>query len=170
MSIMKKQKLVEATEEEKSRAKTIVLTVLLTVVAFCIMTVSCVSCALDRNPTTGQMTNEQKVAYWSAKIQDENWYPDVTDNNNGILDGFVSPVNIRTEVNSSTKAITLYFISESGKKLENARLEMTSEYGTLTFDDTEDQWKVKFSEKNDVLFMTVTDINNKVVYYQNRKN
>ena len=51
--------------------------------------------------------------------------------------------------------------------LDCASIELTSESGKLVF-QSEDRWDVRFSEKNEVLYMTITDSNGKTVYYQQK--
>ena len=48
-----------------------------------------------------------------------------------------------------------------------AEIVLENESGTLRF-VSEDTWNVKFSEKNDIMYMTITDSDGKTVYYQQK--
>lgn len=51
--------------------------------------------------------------------------------------------------------------------LTTSRIELSSDSGKLIF-ESDEQWDIKFSEKNEVLFMTITDSDGKTVYYQQK--
>ena len=61
----------------------------------------------------------------------------------------------------------IFFMLTETDYLDSATIELTSESGKLVF-QSDERWDVKFSEKNEVLYMTITDSDGKTVYYQQK--
>ena len=64
-------------------------------------------------------------------------------------------------------APSVYFLYPNDEVMKGVSVDLTSESGTITFSD-EDVWTIKFSEKNNILYMTVKDSDGKEVFYQER--
>lgn len=134
----------------------------------CCVLVGCFACKQERtdDPKT-QMTDEQKVTYWTAIITDVRWAPQTDDTHDGVLKDMFLPREAKTLLDSTTLKPMVYFMLDEENYLDSATIELTSEEGKLVF-QSEERWDVRFSEKNEVLFMTITDSNGKTVYYQQK--
>jgi len=64
-------------------------------------------------------------------------------------------------------APSTYFLFANDEVMKGVAVDLTSESGTITFSD-EDVWTIKFSEKNNILYMTIKDSDEKEVFYQER--
>lgn len=167
MSIVKKQKLEDISIDEKKHVILICESVLLGAVLLALFMVSCVACSMGPDPEP-EMTNEQKAAYWSVAVMDAYWYPMVDGNHNGILKNLYAPRDVKTVFDSNSRQLIAYFMFDPENFMDSAVLTLESEFGKLNF-DTEDEWTVKFSEKNEIKYMTITDSDGKVVYYSDQK-
>ncbi len=114
-----------------------------------------------------QMTDKQKAAYWSTMITDVLWSPQTDDTHDGILKDMFLPREAKTLLDGTTLRLIIYFMLGDTDYLDSATIELTSESGTLIF-QSDERWDVKFSEKNEILYMTITDSNGKTVYYQQK--
>ena len=61
----------------------------------------------------------------------------------------------------------IYFMLDDTNYLDCAEIALSSEEGKLVF-QSDERWDVKFSEKNEILYMTITDSTGKTVYYQQK--
>lgn len=164
----KKQKFTDLDEAAKNKLKKMsALTLAITVLVCCVL-VGCFACKQERtdDPQT-VMTDEQKAAYWTASIVDVTWKPQTDDTHDGVLKDLFLPREAKTLLDANTRAPLLYFMLNEEDYFTTARIELTSESGKLIF-ESEDQWDVKFSEKNEILYMTITDSDGKTVYYQQK--
>ena len=163
-----KTKFADLDESAKKKVRRIsLLTIVITVIACCVL-VGCFACKQERtdDPKT-QMTDEQKVAYWTASITDIMWSPQTDDTHDGILKDLFLPREAKTLLDANTRKPLLYFMLDAENYLTTARIELTSDSGKLIF-ESDDQWDIKFSEKNEILYMTITDSDGKTVYYQQK--
>lgn len=134
----------------------------------CCVLVGCFACKQERTDDPKiQMTDEQKVAYWTNIIVDVLWAPQTDDTHDGVLKDMFLPREAKTTLDITTHDPMIYFMLNETDYLDNATIELTSEEGKLVF-QSDEQWDVKFSEKNEVLYMTITDSNGKTVYYQQK--
>ena len=85
----------------------------------------------------------------------------------GILKGLFLPRDAHTVYDTETKKTLIYFMFNQDAVMLQAEIVLESESGKLKF-VSEDIWDVKFSEKNDIMYMTVTDSDGKTVYYQQK--
>ena len=168
MSTTKKKNYAELDEAGKLKIMRASLLSIGIVALACCFLVGCFACKQDRtDDPKAQMTDEQKAAYWSAMIIDVQWSPQTDDTHDGILKDMFLPRDAKTLFDTNTGDLILYFLFDDGNFFTNAKINLTNESGKLVF-ASDDQWDVKFSEKNDILYMTITDSNGKTVYYQQK--
>ena len=168
MSTTKKKMFTDLDDAGKLRImRTSLLSIGIVALACCVL-VGCFACKQDRtDDVVTQMTDEQKAAYWSAMIADVLWAPQTDATHDGVLKDMFLPREAKTQLDSTTLRPMIYFMLSDTDYLDSAIIELTSESGKLVF-LSDDRWDVKFSEKNEVLFMTITDSNGKTVYYQQK--
>ena len=77
------------------------------------------------------------------------------------------PREAKTVLDSITLEPMIYFMIDEEAYLDSATIELTSEEGKLVF-QSDERWDVRFSEKNEILYMTITDSTGKRVYYQQK--
>ena len=164
----KKQKFTDLDEAAKNKLKKMSALTLAMRALVCWVVGGCFACKQERtdDPQT-VMTDEQKAAYWTASIVDVTWKPQTDDTHDGVLKDLFLPREAKTLLDANTRAPLLYFMLNEEDYFTTARIELTSESGKLIF-ESEDQWDVKFSEKNEILYMTITDSDGKTVYYQQK--
>lgn len=164
MSI-KKRKLEEMDESEKKTVRNATLFSLLGVAIICCILISCFSCSQDmginKNP---ELSDDQKAAMWNTRIMDIWWAPQTDNTNDGVLKGLFLPRDAYTAFDQETGRTLVYFMFSPDAAMTQAEIKLTSESGQLLFAD-DDIWTVKFSEKNENLYMTITDSDGKTVYY-----
>lgn len=102
-----------------------------------------------------------------AIITDVWWAPQTDDTHDGILKDMFLPREAKTVLDATTLTPMIYFIIDDTNYLDSAMVELTSEEGKLVF-QSEERWDVRFSEKNEILYMTITDSTGKTVYYQQK--
>ena len=166
MAVIKKQKIEEINAEEKKQVIKLGKTVILSVVVSCILVIGCISCSLNTDVRPQEMTSVEKLAYWSEAVVDKYWYHVETPNYDAILEGFDSPLDIKTKLDDKTNKLVAEFVTpdENGINIGSAELKLSSEYGLLELEEY--QWDVKFSEKNNVMYLVITDGKAKEVHYQ----
>lgn len=164
MSI-KKRKLEEMDEAEKKKVRKAAVFSLLGVAIICCILISCFSCSQDmgvlKNPV---LSDEQKAALWNTRIMDIWWAPQTDNSNDGVLKGLFLPRDAYTAYDQETGKTLVYFMFSQDAVMTQAEIKLTSESGQLLFAN-DDVWTVKFSEKNENMYMTVTDSDGKTVYY-----
>ena len=166
---VKKTKLVDLDKSEKGRfTKVCAITLSLVAIVCCIL-VGCFACKQAPADIDVQtvMTDEQKANYWKSQIIGVTWAPMTDDTHNGILKGFFMAMDVLTDLDGLTGKTLAYFLFNDGTPMDSAQITLSSEVGELRF-ESEDVWTVKFSEKNDIMYMTITDSDGKTVYYQQK--
>ena len=168
MGTPKKSMYAELDEAGKKKVKqTSLLTIAITVIT-CLILVGCFACKQERtdDPKT-MMTDEQKVAYWTANISDVRWAPQTDDIHDGILKDMFLPREAKTVLDTTTLKPMIYFMLDDTNYLDCAEIALSSEEGKLVF-QSDERWDIRFSEKNEILYMTITDSTGKTVYYQQK--
>ena len=164
MSI-KKRKLEEMNDSEKKTVRKATFFTLMGVAVICCILISCFSCSQDmgivRNP---ELTDDQKAALWNTSIMDIWWAPQTDNTNDGVLKGLYLPRDVYTALDQGSGKMLAYFMINKESAMMQAEIRLTSESGQLIFAN-DDIWTVKFSEKNENLYMTITDSDGKTVYY-----
>lgn len=162
----KKQKLVELEPQEKVKIRRISVGALALTAIVCCILVGCFACRQDagKNP---EMTDGQKATMWKAKVLDVYWSPQTDDTHDGVLKDLYLARDAKTALDTVTGKLMIYFLYNNDEVMKGAAVDLTSESGTVTFSD-EDVWTIKFSEKNNSLYMTVKDSDGKEVFYQER--
>ena len=164
MSI-KKKKLEELDASQKKTLRRTALFSLLGVAVFCCILIGCFSCTQDSGvPKQPELTDSQKAALWNTRIMDTWWAPQTDSSNDGVLKGLFMARDAYTAFDQETGKTLLYFMFNKDAVMTQAEITLTSESGQLLFAN-DDIWTVKFSEKNDVMYMTITDSDGKTVYY-----
>ena len=168
MSTTKKKLFTELDEAGKLKIMRASLVSIGIVALACCVLVGCFACKQERtdDPKT-QMTDEQKAAYWLTMIADVKWAPQTDDTHDGVLKDMFLPREAKTLLDGTTLRPMIYFMLTETDYLDSATIELTSESGKLVF-QSDERWDVKFSEKNEILYMTITDSNGKTVYYQQK--
>ena len=138
-------------------------------VIVCLVIVGCFACTQENTKPDAQsvMTDEQKVAYWTAKIMDVSWFPQTDDTHDGILKDLFLARDARTVLDTNTGDLILYFLFDEENFFTSAKINLTNESGKLVF-ESDEQWDIRFSEKNEIMYMTITDSNGNTVYYQQK--
>ena len=168
MGTTKKKMFADLDEAGKKKVKQAsLLTCAITLIICCVL-VGCFACKQERtdDPKT-MMTDEQKVAYWTAAITDVRWAPQTDDTHDGVLKDMFLPREAKTVLDGTSLELVIYFMLTGDDYLDSATIELTSEEGKLVF-QSDERWDVRFSEKNEVLYMTITDSAGKTVYYQQK--
>ena len=168
MGTTKKKMYADLDEAEKKKVKQASMLSIGIVVLVCCVLVGCFACKQERtdDPKT-MMTDEQKVAYWTASITDVRWAPQTDDTHDGVLKDMFLPREAKTLLDGTTLKPMIYFMLDEENYLDSAIIELENESGSLLF-QSEERWDIRFSEKNEVLYMTITDSNGKTVYYQQK--
>ena len=168
MSTTKKKTYAELDEAGKIKIlRASLLSIGIVALACCVL-VGCFACKQDRtDDVVTQMTDEQKAAYWSTMVADVRWAPQTDDTHDGVLKDMFLPREAKTLLDGTTLRPMIYFMLDEQNYLDSAMIELSSESGKLVF-QSDERWDVKFSEKNEVLYMTITDSNGKTVYYQQK--
>ena len=159
----KKQKLVDLDQKEKGRIAKVGVVSLVMVALVCFIIVGCLACTQDSGKKPAQMTDAQKVAYWKAMITDVYWVPQ----NGDALDGLFMSREAQTRLDTSGDHYVDFLISP-GVVFGSYKIVLTSESGELVNSNDEAAFTVKFSEKNEQLFMTVSD-GTVTVYYEEQQ-
>lgn len=162
----KKVTLSELDQTEKKKLTKVSFLSLGTVFLLCIFIVSCFACSQDSGNTNTEMSDEQQKLYWKGLLPDTEWTVSTTEQNNGILEGQEAALNAKVKYESTTDKFTIYFTLE-GVNIFHGNLELTSSKATITAEGK--TWNAKFSEKNDVLYLRITDSTNKNVDYTSPK-
>lgn len=163
----KKQKLVDLTKEEKGKVKKVTLMTLGGVAIICIILVGCFACTQDSGQPTVEMTPEQKIQYWTAQIMDANWAPQTDASNDGVLNGMFLARDATTTLDKDTGLTLIFFMADENTIFDTAQIILESDEGIIRLANDE-EWHVKFSEKNEVMYMTIKDTKDKTVYYQQK--
>lgn len=159
----KKQKLVDLDSEDKAKIARVSIVALASVAIACCILIGCFACSqAPKNVTAPEMTPEQKTTYCKTTVDDVLWTP----TNDDVLDGLFGPSEVRTHIDSTSGDLLIDFLFME-VSLKAGKIVLSSESGDIEFSG-EEKWSVKFSEKNEKLFMTVTDSNGVIVYYEQK--
>ena len=164
---MKKRKLEEMTNAEKKTVKRAMIYTLLGVALICCILISCFSCKNEMGIKTPELTDAQKAALWYTNIMDIWWTPQTDSTNDGILKDMFAKRDAHTVYDQELGTTMIYFLFGDDTVMMRAKVFLTNESGKLVF-ESEDEWTVKFSEKNEQLYMTITDSDGKTVFYSQR--
>ena len=161
----KKQKLVDLDSEDKAKIARVSVIALATVAIACCILVGCFACSqAPTNVTVPEMTPEQKVAYWKNEVADVLWEPTNDDDLDGL--SIYGPCDARTYIDPGKGDLLIDFLFLEAT-VKTGKIVLSSESGDIDF-GLDGKWSVKFSEKNEKLFMTVTDSNGVIVYYEQK--
>lgn len=159
----KKQKLVDLDSNDKAKIARVSIIALASVAIACCILVGCFACSqAPKNVPATEMTPEQKASYWKSMADDVLWTP----TNDDVLDGLVGASDARTHIDSEKGDLVIDFLFME-VPFKTGKVVLSSESGEIAFSETQ-KWTVKFSEKNEKLFMTVTDSNSVTVYYEQK--
>lgn len=159
----KKQKLVDLDKTDKAKIARVSVVALASVAIICCILVGCFACSQGpKNVKVPEMTAEQKVSYWKGMADDVLWGP----TNDDVLDGLPGPSDAMTHIDIGTGNFVIDFLYMDFS-FKTGRVVLSSESGDIVFGETQ-KWSIKFSEKNEKLFMTVTDSNGVIVYYEQK--
>ena len=149
----KKQNLVDLDSGEKSRITKVSVVTLALVAIVCCILVGCFACSQNIGLPSTEMSDEQKITYWRAMAGDTTWEP----TGEGTFGRFFSiPMKAKTSYDANSGEFIIHFMMSDDSPLDTAIINLTSEFGEIVFQD-EEKWSIKFSEKNDELFMTIND-------------
>ena len=158
----KKQKLVDLDSEDKAKITKVSIVALASVAIACCILVGCFACTQAPNVTAPEMTPEQKATYWKNTVDDVLWGP----TNDDVLDGLLDASDAKTYIDLGTGDLLIDFLFMESP-FKTGKVVLSSESGDIEFSG-EEKWSIKFSEKNEKLFMTVTDSNGVIVYYEQK--
>ena len=159
----KKQKLVDLDSNDKAKIARVSIIALASVAIACCILVGCFACSqAPKNVPATEMTPEQKASYWKSMTDDVLWEP----TNDDVMDGLLGPSDARTYVDTQMGELLIEFLFLE-VPFKTGKVNLSGESGDIAFSDTE-KWTIKFSEKNEKLFMTVTDSNSVTVYYEQK--
>lgn len=146
----KKVKLTELTAKDKAKLRSTGLYTLSITTLVCAILVSCFACAQQTpTPQPSQEQNAEKQRlYWTSILGDTQWEPQTNERNDGKLEGFKTALRANIIYDPNANGLVILFGSK----------------GAIAFDDGK-SWSVRFSEKNEVRYMTIVDSQSKTVYY-----
>ncbi len=162
--LAKKIKLADLSKEEKNKLHTTAVCSLLVTFFICVILVGCFACSQQ---TPNEQQNQNKTAesqrlYWTGILNDTDWTPQTNATNDGILCGLSEALPAHIRYDESTRCLVIGF----GNKpyIEYGNITLSSGEGKIELSDGS-VWSVKFSEKNNVKYMTIVDSEGKTVYY-----
>ena len=161
----KKVKLTELSEKDKAKLRSTVLYALSITTLVCAILVSCFACS-QQTPTpqpSQEQTTERQRLYWTSILGDTQWEPQTNERNDGKLEGFRTALKANIIYDATSNRLVIRFGS-SQPFFKQGIIDLGSCDGTVTFDDGK-TWSIRFSEKNEVKYMTIVDSQNKTVYY-----
>lgn len=161
----KKVKLTELTAKDKAKLRSTVLYTLSITTLVCAILVSCFACAQQTpTPQPSQEQNAEKQRlYWTSILVDTQWEPQTNERNDGKLEGFKTALRANIIYDPNANGLVIRF--GSGQPFfKQGHVELSDSEGSIVFDDGK-TWSVRFSEKNEVRYMTIVDSQGKTVYY-----
>lgn len=151
-------------DEKKKLGKVSFLSILSVFIA-CVIIVGCFACSQNSGV---QLNKEQQAeidrVYWENEVVGTKWKVSTTDKNNGILDG--QSVTLDLEFANESGVLYAYF-TYSGTKLLTGELTLVSSEGTIKFPNGT-KWGAKFSEKNNIRYLTISCRTGDVYYTSNK--
>lgn len=149
---------------EKKKLGKVTFASLFSVFVLCIFIVSCFACS--QNPG-GQVSKEQQAAadklYWKDAVAGTKWVVSTSARNDGKLEGQTLVLDLEITYEKSSDKLYVYF-SSGGVQILNGELTLQSSEGKIAIVDGKN-WNAKFSEKNDIKYLTISCSNGKDVYY-----
>lgn len=161
----KKVKLTELTAKDKAKLRSTMLYTLSITTLVCAILVSCFACAQQTpTPQPSQEQNAEKQRlYWTSILVDTQWEPQTNERNDGKLEGFKAALRANIIYDPNANGLVIRFGS-SQPFFKQGHVELSNSEGSIAFDDGK-TWSVRFSEKNEVRYMTIVDSQGKTVYY-----
>lgn len=158
----KKIKLADLEHDEKKKLEKVSFLSIFSVFVICVFIVSCFACSQNAGV---QLDKEQQEeldrVYWTNEIVDTTWQVSTSDKNNGILEGQTMTMDLKfANVNGT---ICAYF-STSDVEILTGKLALEGSKGILSLTADGKKWNVKFSEKNNVMYLTISWSNGEVHY------
>ena len=148
--------------EKKKLGKVSFVTIFSVFIASVIM-VGCFACS--QNPA-GQPSKEQRAKndkiYWMNEVVGTKWTVTAEGDNKGFLDGQDCTLDLEFKLENSGE-ISAYFSTE-GITILTGELTLISSEGSIDFVEEEKKWDVKFSEKNNIRYLTISCGNGNVYY------
>lgn len=163
LPMAKKIKYSELDSTEKKKLTRVSFFSIASVFVMCVFIVSCFACSQDKVSGNAEMTDEQQKAYWKALLPDTEWVVSAE----GILEGQEDPLNATISYESTTGNFNVAFGLE-GITVYSGKLALTSCEGTITTEDGK-VWGARFTEKNNILYLKITDSNGKEVFFTRNK-
>lgn len=161
----KKVKLTELTAKDKAKLRSTMLYTLSITAFVCAILVSCFAC-VQQTPTpqpSQEQNAEKQRLYWTSILVDTQWEPQTNERNDGKLEGFKAALRANIIYDPNANGLVILFGS-SQPYFKQGQVELASSEGAIAFDDGK-SWSVRFSEKNEVRYMTIVDSQGKTVYY-----
>lgn len=161
----KKVNLSDLEKDEKKKLGKVSFVTIFSVFIACVIMVGCFACAQSPGgkPSKEQQAQMDKI-YWSSAVDGTQWTVTVKDDNKGILEGQKSTLGLKFKLEEDG-SIAAYF-SEGDTTVLSGKLNLVSNTGSIDFEDEEEikKWDVKFSEKNNVRYLTISCGNGNVYY------
>ena len=158
----KKLNLEDLSTDEKKKLGKVSFISIFSVILLCVIIVSCFACSNDGNHLTAAQQAEADKAYWKSAVANTTWTASTTDKNDGILDGQTVKLDLEISYEKATDKLSVYFKSGNVEML-NGTLTLDSSKGKIAIAEG-DTWDIKLSEKNDVMYLTIS-CGNKDVHY-----
>ena len=158
----KKIKLADLEHNEKKKLEKVSFLSIFSVFVICVFIVSCFACSQNAGV---QLDKEQQEeldrVYWTNEIVDTTWQVSTSDKNNGILEGQTMTLDLKF---ASVNGTIFAYFSTSDVVILTAKLALEGSKGTLSLTADGKKWNVKFSEKNNVMYLTISWSNGEVHY------
>ena len=160
----KKVQLADLDSGEKKKLGKVSFFTIFSVFLVCVFVVSCFACSQDggNHLTDGQQAEADRL-YWTSVLNETKWTVSTSDKNDGKLEDFTITLDLEFKYESSTGKLTALFKSGVVTAL-SGELTLVSSKGSIATTDGKN-WDVKFSEKGNVMYLTITCSNGKDVYY-----
>lgn len=155
-------------KNEKKKLGKVSFVTIFSVFIACVIMVGCFACSQNTvtQPNKEQQATMDKI-YWTNEVVDTKWTAS-TNSKNNFLDDQEEALDLEFAAENDG-TICAYF-SLSGVTVFTGTLTLDSSEGSIDFVDKEKEkkWDVKFSEKNDVRYLTIS-CGNGDVYYTSKK-
>lgn len=153
-------------KNEKKKLGKVSFVTIFSVFIACVIMVGCFACSQNTvtQPNKEQQATMDKI-YWTNEVVDTKWTASANSKNN-FLDGQDEALDLEFAAEDNG---TIYaYFSLSDVAVYTGVLALESSEGSIDFVDEEKKWDVKFSEKNDVRYLTIS-CGNGDVYYTSKK-
>ena len=160
----KKIKFTELTEDDRKKLKNTVAYSLSITFLVCVILVGCFACTQQvPNVDSPEQTAEKERLYWTGILDGTVWAPQTNKDNDGMPNGIPMLMNANIDFDTVSSTFVIGF-GEKSSYFKTGSLTLSSCEGIIKLVDG-DTWSVKFSEKNDILYMRIVDSVGKTVYY-----